>query len=379
VTVDVVVVGLGAMGSAALYHLARRGRRVIGIERFTPGHDRGSSHGETRAIRLSYFEHPSYVPLVRAALARWHELQSLAGEQLVDVTGVLEIGLPASELITGTLQSARAHRLPHEVLHADEVMRRYPSFRLPRDYLGVLQPDGGYILAEAAIRAHVTLAKAAGAEIRLGEAVRDIAPRAGGVRIDTEAGAIDAGAVVVCAGPWIASLLPSLPPLRVTRQVLAWFDPLEPALFARSRFPVFLLESPFGVHYGFPLLATTGLKIAKHHHRDQAVDPEGDHGALTSDDENTIRSALEKYLPGANGPLRRAKTCLYTMTSDGDFIIDKIDGDHRVIFASACSGHGFKFAPVIGEILADLATNCATSYDISRFATRRFNKSEKST
>jgi sarcosine oxidase len=378
-TVDVVVVGLGIMGSAALYHLARRGQRVIGIERFTPGHDRGSSHGETRVIRLSYFEHPSYVPLVRAALAQWHELQSLAREPLIEATGVLEVGLPTSELIAGTLTAAREHRLAHEVISASEVMRRYPAFRLPSGYLGVLQPDGGYLIAEAAIRAHVALAKAAGAEIRLGEVVRDITPRAGGVRIDTEAGAIDAGAVVVCAGPWIASLVPGVPPLRVTRQVLAWFDPLEPARFAHERFPVFLLESPFGLHYGFPWLATSGLKVAKHHHLDQAVDPDGDYAAVASDDENAIRGALKEYLPAANGPLRSAKTCLYTMTSDGDFIIDKINDGHRIVFASACSGHGFKFAPVIGEILADLVTTGETSYDISRFATRRFNKSEKST
>jgi len=370
--VDVVVIGLGVTGSAALYHLARRGRRVVGIERFSPGHDRGSSHGETRIIRLGYFEHPSYVPLVRAALPLWRELETQSGRTLLDITGVLEIGAPGSVLIKGTLQSSRTHALAHEILDADTLMRRFPAFQIPREFVGVFQPDGGYLMAEAAVNAHIDLARAAGAAIRPSETVREVNPQANGVRVHTDRGAIDAGAAIVAAGAWATSLLPHLPRLRVTRQVLAWFAPNDPALFVRGRFPVFLLESVRGLHYGFPLLGDQRLKVAKHHHRDETVDPDDYDRTITAEDEATIRSAIADHLPAANGPMLAAKTCLYTMTADGDFIMDHLPGHRQIVVASPCSGHGFKFAPVLGAALADLATTGDTSHDISRFRISRF-------
>ena len=369
--VDVVVVGLGVTGSATLEQLAHRGQRVIGIERDVPGHDRGSSHGESRIIRLGYFEHPSYVPLVRAALPLWRELEARSGRSLLAVTGVLEIGSPECVLIQGTLLASRQHGLPHQQLDARTLMQRFPSFRLPPEFVGVFQPDGGYLLAETAIQAQIALAQAAGAEIALGETVRAIAPRAGGVRVQTDRRSIDAGAVVVAAGAWVASLLAGLPALRITRQVLAWFAPITPALFTRDRFPVFLIESAYGMHYGFPLIGDRGVKVAKHHHLEQAVDPD-DERRILAEDEAAIRDAVAAYLPAAAGPLLAAKTCLYTMTSDGDFILDHLPGHPQIIVASPCSGHGFKFAPVIGAAAADLATTGATSYDITRFRLGRF-------
>ncbi|MBO0755239.1 MAG: N-methyl-L-tryptophan oxidase [Bradyrhizobiaceae bacterium] len=369
---DVVVVGLGAMGSAALYHLARRGRRVVGIERFYPGHDRGSSHGETRIIRLGYFEHPSYVPLVRAALQLWRELEARSGRKLLDITGVIEIGAPNSVLIKGTLDASRQHALTHDVLDAATLMRRFPAFRVPPEFVGALQPNGGFLMAEAAIHTLVGLAEAAGAQIRLGETVREVKSRAGSARVETDRGSIDADTVVIAAGAWARSLLPALPILRITRQVLAWFAPLDGALFVRDRFPVFLLESPRGMHYGFPLFRNSGLKIAKHHHLDETVDPDDYSRTLSTEDEAAIRDAIADYLPAANGPLLSAKTCLYTMTSDGDFIVDRMPGEPQIVIASPCSGHGFKFAPVLGAAVADLATVGTTSYDISRFRMNRF-------
>src|SRR5215472_2907683 len=199
-TIDVAVIGLGVVGGAALLHLARRGQRVIGFEQFTPGHDRGSSHGETRIIRLGYFEHPSYVPLVRAALPLWRELETQSGRTLLDITGVLEVGAPDGVLIKGTLQSSRTHALAHEILDADALMRRFPAFRIPQEFVGVFQPDGGYLLAEAAVNAHIDLARAAGAVIKSGETVREVSPQANGVRVHTDRGAIDAGAAIVAAG-----------------------------------------------------------------------------------------------------------------------------------------------------------------------------------
>jgi sarcosine oxidase len=369
---DVVVVGLGAIGSAALYHLARRGQRVVGIERFYPGHERGSSHGETRIIRLGYFEHPSYVPLVRAALQAWRELEAHSGRKLLDISGVIEIGAPDSVLIRGTLDSARQHSLTHEVLDAVTLTRRFPAFRVPPEFVAVLQPDGGFLMAEAAIHTFVGLAEAAGAQIRLGETVHEVRLRAGSARLETNRGSIDAGSVVIAAGAWAPSLLPALPVLRVTRQVLVWFAPLDRSLFMRDRFPVFLLESPRGMHYGFPVIGNSGLKIAKHHHLDETVDPDDYNRTLSTEDEAAIRNAIADYLPAANGPLLSAKTCLYTMSSDGDFIVDRMPGEPQIVVASPCSGHGFKFAPVLGAAIADLVTAGNTSYDISRFRMSRF-------
>jgi sarcosine oxidase len=227
---DVVVCGLGAAGSAALYQLARRGVRVLGLERFAPGHEHGSSHGETRVIRLGYFEHPSYVPLVRRAYAEWREIEAAAGRQLLHVTGIAEIGPPEGVLVTGTLASATQHGLRHDVLAAADLMRRFPAFALPPNFVGVVQPEGGFLEAEPSITAMIGLAQAKGAEIRTGETVADIAALAGGVRITTDRGVVEAGAAIVALGARIKALLPDLPaPIRVTRQVMAWFEPLDPA------------------------------------------------------------------------------------------------------------------------------------------------------
>jgi sarcosine oxidase len=368
---DVVVCGLGAMGSAAVQHLARRGKRVVGLERYVPGHDHGSSHGGTRIIRLGYFEHPSYVPLLRRAYVLWRELEAASGRKLLHVTGIAEIGPPDSALVRGTLAAAKLHALRHEVLAAGELMRRYPAFRLPPDYVAVIQPDGGFLEVEASIAAQVALATAAGADIRVGETVQAIEQRAGGVRVVTDRGTLEADRAIVAAGPWTRSLLPELAvSLRVTREVMGWFEPTAAGLF--SPFPVFIIESRHGMHYGIPPHGGPGIKVAKHHHRDEAVDPEAYDRTVSQDDEVLIRTAIADHLPAANGRRIAAKTCLYTMTPDGDFLIDRLPGAPDVIVASPCSGHGFKFAPVVGEILADLATNETTRHDISRFRLARF-------
>jgi sarcosine oxidase len=370
---DVVVCGLGAMGSAALAELARRGCRTLGIERFTPGHDRGSSHGATRIIRLAYFEHPSYVPLLHRAYALWRELERAANRPLLHITGIVEIGPSDGTLATGTLAAARLHGLPHELLAASDVMRRFPAFRLPADFAGVVQRDGGFVEAEPSIHVMLSLAARHGADIRTGEAVRAVEPRGDGVKIVTDRGAVDAGTAIVAAGPWMTSLLPGLP-LRVTRQVMGWFAPTDRTLFAPARFPVFLIESRHGIHYGVPPFNGDGVKVAKHNHRDETVEPDDYDRAVSAADEAAIRAAIEDFLPAANGPPTRTATCLYTMTPDGHFIIDRLPGAPGIVVASACSGHGFKFAPVIGEIAADLATRGATEHDISRFRVARFGQ-----
>jgi sarcosine oxidase len=368
-----VVIGLGVMGSAALRSLAARGLRVLGIERFEPGHDRGSSHGATRIIRLSYFEHPSYVRLLREAYPLWRELEAKACRELLHITGIVEIGTPDSALVRGTLAAAREHDLRHEILNAIELMRRHPAFRVPSEFIGVAQPDGGFVDAEATLAAQIALARAAGAEIRTNTTVRAIEPRQDGVRVVTDFDAIDAAAVVVAAGARISKLLPGLPVrLRATRQVLAWFEPRQPDVFDPARCPVFLVEGPHGTHYGFPLQPGAGVKVAKHHHFEEVVDPDDYDRNVSSSDEAAIRAAVADYLPSANGKLNAATTCLYTMAPDGDFIIDTLPGEPRIIVASPCSGHGFKFAPLIGEIVAELATTGTTTRDITRFRLDRF-------
>jgi sarcosine oxidase len=372
---DVAVCGVGAMGSAALYALARRGLRAVGIERIRPGHDSGSSHGLTRMIRLAYFEHPSYVPLLRAAYTRWRELEQAAGRNLLHRTGILEIGPADGPLVSATLAASRLHGLPHEVLGAAEAMRRHPAFRLPDDFAAVWQPDGGFVEADAAIAAQVSLAAAAGATLRLGETAVAIEPHDGGVRIVTDKASIAAGAAVVAAGPWMSKLLPGARmPLHVTRQVLAWFAPHDAARSVQPDSPVFLLESRHGLHYGIPFDAEPGLKFAKHHHAGETVDPDACDRSISDGDESMIRAALAEHLPAANGAMVAAKTCLYTMTPDGDFIIDRLPDAPRIVIASPCSGHGFKFAPVVGDIVADLATTGTTRHDIRRFRLDRFAK-----
>jgi sarcosine oxidase len=371
---DVAVIGLGATGSATLLDLARRGVRAVGIEQFEPGHDKGSSHGETRIIRLGYFEHPSYVPLLRRTYELWRELEKAAGQPLMRITGIAEIGAPHGEVVAGTLRASREHSLPHEVLDAKEVMRRFPAFRIPDHYAGVVQPDGGFLVVEPSIAAMIALAKRAGAEVRTGEMVRAIKSAAAhGVRIETDRGTIEARTAIVAAGAWVSKLLPGMPvKLRVTRQVQAWFQPNDAAAFKTGRFPVFLLESRHGVHYGFPPHDGSPVKVAKHHASDQAIDPDTVDRAISATDETLIRAAIAEHIPAANGRMTGAKTCLYTVTPDHDFIIDRLPGAPNVIVASPCSGHGFKFAPVLGEVLGALTTEGSTRHDISRFRLERF-------
>ena len=373
---DVAVIGLGAMGSAALYQLAKRGVRAIGIERFEPGHDRGSSHGLTRIIRLGYFEDPCYVPLVRRAYALWRELEAASGGRLLTVTGIAEMGLPDSVLVRGTLASSHQHNLPHEVLDAHALMARYPQFKVPSDFVAVMQPDGGFLEPEKAINAQLALAKAAGAQIRTGEQVLAIEPAGGGVRVTTRGGTIEAGAAILSAGAWASTLLPDgALPLHVTRQALIWVEPKIPALFTPDRFPVFMIESAGGIHYGFPL-HEGAMKVALHHHERESVEPETYDRTVSGRDEAMIRLGLSAFIPAADGPRVAAKTCLYTMTPDEDFVIGPLPGMPGIIVASPCSGHGFKFSPAIGEILADLATRGETSHDIARFSPDRFARSK---
>ncbi len=367
-TYDVAVVGLGAMGGATLHALAKRGIRAIGFERFEPGHDRGSSHGESRIIRLSYFEHPSYVPLLRHAYEAWRALERDSGETILTETGILEAGHPGSAVVGGSLDASRLHAIPHELLDAAAIRARFPAFDLPDGWTGLFQPRGGFLRPEAAVRAFAAQARRHGATVRTGARVLDIRPGPAAITVRTEAETVEAGSVVVAAGAWIGGFAPELAPhLTLTRQVLGWFKPREPKRVALGALPVFILDAPDTAFYGFPDFAGTGVKAAVHApcgtlaHADDLRQDAGDA------DEAPLRALLARYVPAAAGPLARMRTCLYTRAPDEFFTLDRSAADPRIVLASPCSGHGFKFASAIGEVLADLATAGSTPHDISRF------------
>ena len=368
---DVAIIGLGAMGSSAAYHLARRGVNVLGIDQFEPPHSWGSSHGETRVIREAYFEHPSYVPLVQRAYDLWGELEQEAGAQLYLKTGGVMIGAPESEVFSGAVQSARQHGLTHEILDGADIRKRFPGLNPAADMMGVLEPRAGILYPERCVTAHLKLAGILGADLRMNEKVLAWDAGADGVSIRTGAGTYSVRKLIVSAGCWLGEIIPGLTSLlTVERQVLLWFEAKSNGLFGPERFPIHLWEyEPGKMFYGFPDLGT-GVKVA-FHHQGEITHPEAVNREVTPADIETMRGLLQRYLPEANGEFLRGTVCLYTNTPDGHFIIDQHPASERVIVASPCSGHGFKFASAVGEVLADLALDGRSSMDLSLFRLER--------
>lgn len=376
VVYDVAVIGLGGMGSAGLAHLAGRGVRAIGLERFERLHQKGASTGETRIIRKAYFENPAYVPMLQRAYELWGELEAQTGRKLVDFIGILMVGTPDREGIAGTLRSAREYDLPLEQFDATQIARRFPG-TLPRsDEVGLFEHQAGIVFPEAALDAHLTVAAARGAEMRFNTRVESIERRNGGHRIFLDDGTtVEATRLVICPGMWAQQLLADLGlPLRVQRNVQIWFEPLN-AHFDRGVFPAFFIEradlpAPL---YGFP--AIDGALKAALHRFGNFVDPEKVERRVHDDDATIVGGALEDWLEGAAGSYLRGRVCTYTLTPDGNFIIDKHPNDPTVTIACGFSGHGYKFCPVVGEIVADLALDGATRHDIGFLGINRFSQS----
>jgi sarcosine oxidase len=372
---DLVVVGLGAMGGATLWRAAARGLRAVGVDRFDPPHDRGSTHGGSRLIRTAYFEDPAYLPLLREAFALWRALEAEAGETLLTMTGAAMIGRADSEVITGALRTARMHDLPHEMLDCREAARRFPQFALRDDEVLFHEDGGGVLRPERSVAAALRLARARGARVITRQQVTRIEPRGGGVRVHLHGGdAVDARRAVACAGAWTPALLPSLrAPLSVERQVNAWFDPRDAALYAPQRFPVFIRELPGGHFvYGLPAIDGDGVKLAVHH-EGQRVDPDNVPRTITDADLQPLRDHATRCLHGLDLQPRRAITCVYTNTPDEHFVIGVLPEAPQVVVVSACSGHGFKFAPVVADIAVDLAVDGGTERAIAPFALTRFH------
>jgi len=372
-TYDVIVAGLGAMGSAIAFHLARRGVRVLGLDRFAPPHPFGSSHGRTRIIREAYFEHPLYVPLVRRAYELWAELEELSRRRILLRTGGLMIGPPDGTLVAGARRSALEHGLPFEEISAEGVRKRAPGFRPAEDMVAIEEPRAGMLFPEPVIDSHLELARTAGAELRFGEPIVEWAATGDAIEIGTPRGSYTAGRLALAVGAWLPDLLAQLAlPLTVNRQVLHWYRPDPPTpLFDPERFPVFICEhAPDALWYGFPDTGD-GVKVAVHH-QGEPTHPDTLERTVTEEEAAPVEALLRRFMPAALGPRIESAVCMYTNTPDHHFIVDAHPEHREVILVSPCSGHGFKFSPVIGELVADLITGTAARFDLTPFAVRRF-------
>lgn len=370
---DVAIVGLGAMGAAAAHRLAARGRRVVAFDRHHPPHTLGSTHGESRIIREAYAEDPAYVPLVQRAYELWREIERDSGLTLLRESGGLMIGRPESGTVSGALLSAREHSLPHEVLDAAEAGRRFPAFALDAGEVAVFEPRAGVLSVEACLEAQLTLAARCGADLRLDTTVESWRVGGDGVEVTAHGEHIHAERLVLAAGPWLPGLLDGFTlPLTIERQVMAWFEPSHHAeRFEAGRLPIYIWEhTPHRTIYGVPRSAS-GVKVAIHH-EGEATTPAAVRREVKTSDIEAIRTLVRHRLPGLDGELRRSEVCIYTNTPDEHFVIGAHPRHPAVLLASPCSGHGFKFSPAIGELLADLATGETPRVAIDLFRPDRF-------
>lgn len=371
---NTIVIGVGGMGSATCYELAKRGWRVLGLEQYDIPHDMGSSHGHTRIIRLAYYEDPAYVMLLHRAYQLWREIEHKSGEHLLHITGSIDAGPADSWVFKGSWQSCLEHDLPHEVLTSQQLSDRFPGYRLPYDTMALFQPEGGFLTPERCIVSYVEAAQAMGAEIHGREPLLEWQPLSeGGVRVITKREVYEADSLVITGGSWNHIQLDFLAGLSLPeRQVLAWLQPTRPDYFTPERFPVFNLLVEEGRYYGFPVHSVPGFKFGKYHHFEETGDPADIDFDSHDYDEVMLREFAARYFPDGCGPTMTLKACMFTNTPDNHFIIDCHPAYPQVSFASGFSGHGFKFASVIGEIMADLAQRRHSRHNIDLFRLDRF-------
>jgi len=373
---DVIILGLGAMGSAAAYHLAQRRHRVLGLDRFTPPHTLGSSHGQTRIIREAYFEHPLYVPIVQRAYENWAELERETKQQLFQQTGGLMIGPPDGVLVTGARRSAQLHHLPHELLNAADIRRRFPAFQPTEETVAVWEPRAGIVFPERCIAAHLQMALQHGATLQYDEPAVKWERDGEGVRVSTAKGEYHASRLLLSAGAWFNQLVAELNlPLVIERQVLLWFTPkTHPEHFAPPHCPIYIWEhEPDRIIYGFQNLGE-GVKVGIHHEGEH-TNPDHVRREVGADDINAMRGILRRIIPAIDTPPRATAVCLYTTTPDAHFLLDFHPHHPQVLLASLCSGHGFKFSSAFGEILTDLLLEGRSRFDLSLFRLERLRPS----
>ncbi|MEL6269625.1 MAG: N-methyl-L-tryptophan oxidase [Chloroflexota bacterium] len=376
-TYDVIVIGIGGMGSAALYQLAKRGQNVLGIEQFEIPHEMGSSHGLTRIIRLAYYEDPAYVPLLHRTYDLWKELEAESGDRVFYQTGSIDAGPEDSNVFAGSLQSCIEHNLEHEVLTSKEMTDRFPGYRFPSETMALYQPQGGIIVPEQAIESSVKLAEKHGATIHTGERVDGWEPTAdGGVTVTTSEGTYTARKLVITGGAWAYKLVPQVEGIAVPeRQVLIWLETKKPAWFTPDSFPVWNALVEEGRYYGFPEFNpsgnTPGMKYGRWHHREEICDPDTVDRNVYKEDEDLLRQFGERYFPDGAGKTLDMKACMFTNTVDEHWVIDTLPEAPQVSVAAGFSGHGFKMCSVVGEIMADLAIDGTTKHNIDLFKLER--------
>jgi monomeric sarcosine oxidase len=371
-TYDVIVLGTGGVGSAAAFHLARRGATVLGLDRFPGGHANGSSHGETRIIRKAYFEHPDYVPLLNRAYELWSELEQRAGERLYHEVGLIEIGPPDGVVVPGVLTSARQHRLRVDELTAREAAERFPAFVVPDWSVAVFEQQAGFLMVERCVLAHLAEATKGGAELRTGETILNWQVNDSNVTVRTDKGTYSARKLVITAGAWAKYLLADLGiRLRVLRKHLHWYACDDVRYRADQGCPAFFYDTPAGFLYGFPQLDEQGVKVADHSGGTETSDPLTDDKATEPLDVERVEQFIREYLPGVSLKPQRHAVCYYTMSPDEHFIVDQHPAYENVVFAAGLSGHGFKFTSVLGEVLADLAMSGTTRQPIQFLGSQR--------
>jgi sarcosine oxidase len=373
-TFDVAVLGVGGIGSAACYHVARTGLRVVGIEQFSIPHSRGSSHGVTRILREGLHENETYVPLVRRALELWRELEKASGTQLFYQTGSLDIGLPESSIVVGSLNSCQRWSILHETFAASELRRRYPVLRIYDEMVAVFQPKSGFVLAEGSITAHVNGACDHGAEIHGHEKMIDWEANRAGYTIQTTHDRYEVGQIVFTVGAWASKVTGLSVQVRPERAVLGWFQPKENAAqFGVGSLPVWIIDSPVGGHfYGLPVFGIPGFKLGRLSRNLDEVDPDLPLLEPDSRDEQDLRQFLEKHFPDANGSLLSMQTAFFEHSPDRHFIIGELPDFPRAWVIAGLSGHGFKYASALGELAKDLLVQRKSGYDLSPFRLDRF-------
>jgi sarcosine oxidase len=377
-TYDVIVIGLGGVGSAAACHLASRGKRVLGLEQYTPAHDRGSSHGSSRIIRQAYNEGPGYVPLVLRAYELWEKLERDTATPLLTITGGLFIGPENGDVVQGSLRSAREHNLAYEMLGAKDVQRRFPVLHPRSEECAVYETKAGFLRPEAAVAAHLGLAAQHGAALHFEEPVSGwMTTDTGTVRVTTAKATYEAAHLVIAPGAWASDLLKLNLPLHVRRHVMAWFDPIDGITpFKPERFPIYIWQTDKDtILYGFPATDCDhcGVKAALHSGGDICT-PDSIERGIQEQDITEIREQLAACIPALNGNLLHAATCMYTMTPDEHFVVSRHPHYSQVTIACGFSGHGFKFTSVLGEVLADLSMEGRTKYPIDFLSAERFSK-----
>lgn len=374
---DVIVIGLGAMGSAAACHLAGRRLCVLGLEQYAPAHANGSSHGDSRIIRQAYHESPEYVPLVQRAYELWRALEKDTETDLLHLTGGLMIGHTNSPIVEGAIRSAIDHNLPYELIDSVELRRRFPVLNPRADDVGVYERNAGFLRPEMSIRAHLQQASRYGAELHFEEMVEKWTVDSSGqhVRVMTDKATYEAGRLVITAGAWASEVLSGLNlPLQVQRRVMCWFKPLFGfESFRPEIFPIYLWDvDGHDVFYGFPVTdAGRAVKVAMHSGGENCS-PSTILRQISSQDVEEVRRYLVEFVPSLNGPLEKAETCMYTLTPDEHFIVSAHPLYPQVAIAAGFSGHGFKFSSVMGEILADLAIEGRTKHSIEFLSPSRF-------